>query len=184
MLYALVLGVIIVAEIAVVVAFVAYQHRFRSELVLRLRESITTYYAGTPTNNSTYVNPISLSWDFTQFNLQCCGAISKNDFANAPNWDKKNPYQPDTNLTVPFTCCPLGAAKSWTDLPTNLTVANACATTGVNAYSQGCYDRLLDIITTYKNNFIIIGSIVGVVEVLAFLFAILLYRRKEDYYSL
>jgi len=183
-LYAIVIGVIIIAEIAFIVIFVAYQKRFRSQLVTKLQDSIATYYVGTPTNNSTFVNPVSLSWDFTQFNLQCCGAVNSTDFSNATNWNRTDPYQTGVNLTIPFTCCPLGGAKSWSQLPTNFSAADTCATTGLNAYSQGCYDRLLDVIATYKKNFIIGGVIVGVVEVLAFIFAILLYRRKDDYDSL
>lgn len=183
-LYALVIGLIIVAEVVLVVVFVARQTQFRSELVTKLRTSIAIYYVGPPINNATTSNPVSLSWDFAQFNLQCCGAISKNDFSSAENWNRTNPYQPTTNLTIPFTCCPLTGAKSWTDLPTNLTEANECAKTGVNGYAQGCYDRLLDVIATYKQNFIIGLSIVGVIEVLAFIFAITLYCRKDDYDSL
>jgi len=183
-IYAIIIGAILIAEIAIIVIFVAYQNQFRSELVTKLQESIAIYYVGTPTNNATIVNPVSLSWDFAQFNLQCCGATSQNDFSSAANWNHYDAYQPAINLTIPFTCCPLGAAQSWTQLPTDFSAASTCATTGVNAYSQGCYDRLLAIISTYKNNFIIGVVVVGVVELLAFIFAIVLYRRKEDYDSL
>jgi hypothetical protein len=182
--YAIVIGAIIVAEIALVIVFVAYQNQFRTQLVSTLRQSIATYYVGTPTNNYTNVNPVSLAWDFAQFNLLCCGAISKNDFSNAVNWNRTDPYQPGVNLTIPFTCCPVYLAQSWSQLPTDFSIANTCATTGLNAYSQGCYDRLLDIIATYKQNFIIGASVVGAVELLAFIFAIVLYCRKEEYKSL
>jgi len=183
-LYAVIVGAIIIAEIAIVVAFVAYQNQFRSELVTKLRDSIAIYYVGPPINNSTSGNPVSLSWDFAQFNLQCCGATSKNDFSSAVHWNQSDPYQPGVNLTVPFTCCPLNVTGSWTQLPTDLSQADNCSVGGANAYPQGCYDRLIDIISTYKKNFIIGGVIVGVVELLAFIFAILLYRRKEVYDSL
>jgi hypothetical protein len=153
-------------------------------LIPNLQDSIATYYVGPPFDNSTIVNPVSLSWDFAQFNLQCCGAVSPNDFLNATNWDRTNPYQTSANLTVPFTCCPLGVAKSWSQLPTNFSSASTCATTGVGSYQLGCYDRLIDIVATYKNNIIIGGVIVGGVEILAFIFAILLFCRKEDYNSL
>jgi hypothetical protein len=182
--YALVIGAIIIAEIAIIILFVAYQNRFRSEIVNELRASIATYYVGVPTDNTTIVNPVSLSWDFAQFNLQCCGAISKNDFSSATNWNRADPYQPGVNLTIPFTCCPLGAAQNWTTLPTNFTAADICATQNINAYAPGCYDRLLDVIAAYKNNFIIGGAVVGSVELLAFVFAILLFCRKEDYKTL
>jgi hypothetical protein len=39
-------------------------------------------------------------------------------------------------------------------------------------------------VAAYKNNVIIGGAVVGFVEVLAFIFAILLFCRKEDYNSL
>lgn len=161
-----------------------YQSRFKAELVTKLRESIATYYVGTPTNNNTSVNPVSLSWDFIQFNLFCCGAISKNDFSSATNWNRTNPYQPGADLVVPFTCCPLGVASNWNQLPTNLTAANECATKGTNVYTQGCYDRLLDLITTYKTGFIIGAVVVGVVELLAFVFSVALYRRQDSYKTL
>ncbi|CAF1290779.1 unnamed protein product [Rotaria sordida] len=183
-IYATVICLIIIAEITVVVVVIVYQGQFREELVPRLQNSIVTFYAGTPPYNSTSANSVSLSWDFAQFNLQCCGAASVNDFSNTTNWDRRNPYNESTLLAVPFTCCPLGAAKSWTQLPADLTPATTCATTGIGAYSQGCYDRLVDILLTYKKNVIIGCVIVGVIEILAVIFAIVLYRRKEDYASL
>jgi len=183
-LYAFIIGVIILAEIAIVITFVVYQNQFRAQFVVKLRESIAASYVGPPLNSATGVNPVSLSWDFTQFNLQCCGAISKNDFSSASNWNRTNPYQPETKLTIPFTCCPLSAEKSWTSLPTDFSSANTCATTGFNGYTQGCYDRLVDFIAAYKNNFLIGLAVVGVVEVLAFVFAITLYCRKTDYNTL
>lgn len=183
-LYAVVIALIILAEVALVVVFVAYQNQFRAQLVTKLRQSIATYYVGTPTNSSTIVNPVSLSWDFAQFNLQCCGAISKNDFSNATGWDHKDPYTPAVNLAIPFTCCPLNTTKSWTELPTDFSAANGCATTGVTTYTSGCYDRLVSLVVAYKNNFIIGVAVVGTVELLALIFAILLYRRKEEYNTL
>jgi len=183
-LYAVIVGIIILVEVAVVIAFIAYQNQFRSQLVAKLRESITTYYVGTPTNNSTIVNSVSLSWDFTQFNLQCCGAVSKNDFSNATHWNRQNPYQSESPLVVPFTCCPVNATGSWTELPSDFSSANTCATTGNNGYTQGCYDRLVDIIAVYKKNFLIGLVVVGVVEILAFAFALTLYCRKSDYNTL
>jgi len=62
-----------------------------------------------------------------------------------------------------------------------MTDANTCAITGINAYSEGCYDRLIDLLAQYKTYIIIGGVIVGVVEIFAILFAILLYSRKKDY---
>ncbi len=183
-LYAIIIGGIILAEIAIIIIYVVYQNRLQSEFVTKLQKSIVKYYVGTPINNSTGINSVSLSWDFIQFNLQCCGAINKNDYLNATNWNRTNPYEPNTTLIVPFTCCPLNTTKNWNGLPTNMSEANTCAITGANAYSQGCYNRLIDLLAQYKTYVIIGGAIVGVVEIFAFLFAILLYCRKKGYEDL
>ena len=180
LLYASVVGLVILAEIAIVVIFFLYQSRFRTQLVATLQDSIAVNYVGIPLNNKTVVNSASLSWDFAQFNLQCCGAVNKNDFIRASNWTRQNPYDTSKQLVVPFTCCPLNATKSWTQLPTNYSSATQCATTGETAYVQGCYDRLADILSSYKTGVIVGGVVVLVIEVLALVFAVLLYRRKED----
>lgn len=179
LLYAIIIGIIILAEIALIVTYIIYQNRFQSELVTKLQESIVKYYIGKPMDNST--NPISRAWDLVQFNLECCGALNKNDYFNATSWNRTNPYQPNTTLSVPFTCCPLNAPKNWDVLPANMSSANACATTGINAYSEGCYNRLIDLLEKYRIYIIVIGIVVGVVEILALLIAILLYSRKKDY---
>jgi len=181
LLYAAIIGIIILAEIALVILYVASQHRLKNEFVLKLQESIVKYYVGTPLNNSSSSNPVSLSWDFTQFNLQCCGVISKKDYSNTTNWNRTNPYQPGAPLSVPFTCCPLNAKKNWNGLPTNMIEANTCATTEINAYSQGCYARFIDLFNQYKIYIIIGGIVILAVEICAFLLAILLYCRKRDY---
>ncbi|CAF1209218.1 unnamed protein product [Rotaria sordida] len=183
-LYAIIIGAIIIAEIIILTICRIYYNRFKTELLSKLQESIAKYYVGTPINNSTFVNSISFSWDFVQFNLQCCGAANKTDYLNTTNWNRTNPYQLDTTLIVPFTCCPLNATKSWNDLPTNMSEASTCAITGVNAYFEGCYDRLGDLLAAYKKYIIIGGVIVGVVEIFAFIFAILLSCYKSDYYTL
>ncbi|CAF1047683.1 unnamed protein product [Rotaria sordida] len=183
-IYAIIIGGIILAEIGIIIFYVVYQNRFKSEFVNKLQESIVKYYVGTPINNSETVNAVSVSWDFLQFNLQCCGAVNKSDYSNAIHWNRTNPYDPDTNLTVPLTCCPLNTTKNWSNLPTNMSEASTCATTSVNPYSQGCYDRLIDLLARYKNNIIIGAVVVGVLEIFALLFALLLYCRKLEYHAL
>jgi len=178
-LYAIIIGIIILAEIAIIIVFIVYQNRFQNEFVYKLQTSIANYYGST--DNSTGVSPITLAWNYAQFNLQCCGAINASDYLNATNWNRTDPYQPNTTLTVPFSCCPVNVSQHWNGFPRNMTDANTCAITGINAYSEGCYDRLVDLLSQYKTNIIIGGCIVGAVEIFAILFAILLYCRKKDY---
>jgi len=183
-IYAIIVGLIILAEIAIIIVFIVYQNRFQTEFVSKLQGSIAKYYVGISINNSTPVNSISLAWDFAQLNLQCCGAVNQSDYLNATNWNRTDPYQSNATLTIPFSCCPLNTQANWNSLPTNMTQANTCAITGVGAYSEGCYYRLLDLLNKYKIYLIIGGVIVGVVEILALLFAILLYCRKKEYEAL
>lgn len=165
-----------------IVTYVIYQNRFQNELVAKLQESIVKYYIGKPMDNST--NPISRAWDLAQFNLECCGALNKNDYLNATNWNRTNPYQPNATLTVPFTCCPLDSPKNWNELPANMSSANICANTGINAYSQGCYDRFIDLLGKYRIYVIVIGIVVGIIEILALLITISLYSRQKGYQNI
>lgn len=182
LIYAVIITLIIIAEIVTVVLFVSYQNRFRMELVTKLQRSIQNFYVGTPVGNASATNPVSLSWDFIQFNLKCCGAVNQNDFSRSTNWTRANPYEGNaTNLVVPFTCCPMNVAPNWNNLPSDMSSANYCAKTGNGVYDRGCYDRLMDLILVYKKNVIIGVVIVLVVEILAVVFAIALYCRKSDY---
>ncbi|CAF3530434.1 unnamed protein product [Rotaria socialis] len=184
LIYAIIIGGIILAEIGLVIYFAIYENRFKSNFVNNLKESIVYNYVGTLIDNVTSTNPISISWDFLQFNLQCCGAINKTDYLDALHWNRTNPYKRNTILIVPFTCCPLNTTKNWSQLPKNMAEASTCAITGVNSYSGGCFDDLVDLLNSYKK-YIIIGLIVVVgIEIFAFVFAILLFRRKEEYYAL
>ncbi|CAF1269414.1 unnamed protein product [Rotaria sordida] len=149
-LYAIIIGAIIIAEIVILIIYIIYHNRFKTEFVSKLQESNAKYYVGTLITNSTFVNSIPFSWDFVQFNLQCCGAANKTDYLNTTKGES----------------------------------TSACAITGVNAYSEGCYDRLCDLLAAYKKYIIIGGVIVGVVEIFAFLFAFLLYCHKFDYDAL
>lgn len=182
LIYAVVISLIIIAEVTVLILFVGYQNRFRIELVSRLQHSIQNYYVGTPIGDRKTSNPISLAWDFAQLNLQCCGAVTQNDFSRSTNWTRENPYEANmANLMIPFTCCPMKVAPNWSQLPSDMSSANECAKTGNGAYDRGCYDRLMDLIVVYKKNVVIGVAIVFVVEILAVIFAISLYCRKSDY---
>lgn len=166
-----------------VLFFFTYYSRFKKEIFADLQNSIANDYIGTAINNNTHNNPLSLAWDFAQFNLNCCGALGPNDYSQTKKWDHKDPYYPEKNLTVPLTCCPLKGTGSWDKLPDDMTDADACATTGQGAYAEGCYNRLIDILARYKRGIIIAGIIVGLVEILAFIFSITLYCRKDDDYN-
>jgi len=185
-LYCIIIGLIIVVEIAITACFVAYQAKFKSEFVSKLQLSIQTQYVGVPVNG-TATNAISLAWDFVQYNMKCCGAYNESDY-NLPNmkWNKTNPYG-GASLMFPLTCCPVNTTEgqNWDQLPlADIYTADTCAVTGVGVYNVGCYDQLVQLIRSYKTKAIIILVFVLAIELVAFLFALSLYCRKSEYNTL
>lgn len=182
--YATILTGIILTEMILVVIYFFYQSHFKSKLIDHLQNSISIYYVGKPGSTSMPMNSISLAWDFTQYYLQCCGALSPKDFSSAQNWNRIDPYGSGKTLLIPFTCCPLGPMENLYSTPKNLTATIDCATTGVKSYSIGCYDRLLILLNTYKNSFIVSVIVIVVMQIFAFLLSIYIYRRRKQYNSL
>ncbi|CAF1021183.1 unnamed protein product [Didymodactylos carnosus] len=186
-LYATIIGIIIVAEIGITIYFVSFQSKFKEQLIPKLQLLINNTYAGPPITPGSNPGAVSLSWDLIQYNMKCCGAVSKTDFNSATVWNRTNPYNSSLpQFTYPLTCCPIVAQGSWNELPLDqLRQAERCATYDQGSvYTQGCYDKLMTLIATYKNSVIIGAVVILVVELLAFIFAISLYRRKADYNTL
>lgn len=182
--YVVILSAMILAEITLIIVYIAYQYRFQVKLISHLQDSIAIYYVGVPTNDSISSNSLSLAWDFAQEKLQCCGAINASDYALALHWNRAGPTGSNNDLTVPYTCCPSTTMRDWYSLPSNATEVISCATTGFNAYSQGCYARLLDLLIVYRNYFIICVMIIGALEISALLSTIVLHCRSKEYHAL
>ncbi|CAF0844029.1 unnamed protein product [Didymodactylos carnosus] len=184
-LYSFIIGAIILAEVALTIYFVAFQSNFKDQFVPKLQQSISQNYAGPPIMGNK-PGVVSLAWDFIMFNLQCCGAQNGTDFVNTPKWNKTNPWAPYQNLSYPLTCCPIqNAPKDWNTLSEDtLKQAETCAVDGLNIYKDGCYNKLIELIGSYKLYVIIGAVIVLVIELLAFIFAIALCCRtsKEQLY--
>ena len=183
--YAVILGGIILAEIVLLIVYGVYQHHFRAKLIVHLQDSIADYYVGlSTTDDSNSGNSLSLAWDFAQYNLRCCGAINASDYSRALRWNHTDPSGSGTDLRVPYSCCPSTTMTDWYSLPSNVTDVLLCATTGVNVYRQGCYERLLALLTVYRNHFIICVTVVGALEMLALLSTMCLLCRKKEYRAL
>ena len=182
--YAIILSGIILTEVILILIYFIYQSTFQSKLIKHLQDSISLYYVGKSNPNTMPINSISLAWEFTQYYLHCCGAIGQKDYLNAQHWNRTDPYGSHQMLMVPYTCCPLGVMENLHSIPKNLSVAVACATTGVNVYTIGCYDRLLDILNAYKKPFIIGIVVIVVMQILAFLLSIYIYRRRKQFNTL
>ncbi|CAF0893089.1 unnamed protein product [Didymodactylos carnosus] len=185
-LYAIIIGAIILAEVAMTIYFVAFQSKFADVFIPKLQASIRDNYNGPPIFNNT-PSAASLAWDFVMYNLQCCGANNREDFNNTPKWNKTDPFNSTQNFLYPLTCCPLANyQQDWNTLSQNiLHQGETCAVQGNGTFSSGCYGKLMDLIGSYKTYIIIGAVIILVIELLAFIFAITLCcrKRRQDRYS-
>ncbi|CAF0932169.1 unnamed protein product [Didymodactylos carnosus] len=165
--YSILVGIIIIVEVALTIYIVSFQSKFKEQFVPKLQESISKGYQGPPIKENE-PGAVSLAWDFIMYNLKCCGAHNSTDFRNTPKWNKINPWIPEQSFKYPLTCCPMGNAwtQDWTTLSEEtLMKAQQCAVDGTDVYQTGCYDKLLDIIVSHKL-YIIIGAVaVLVIEV-------------------
>jgi len=153
MTYALILGILLIAEITIAVLAHVYKDDFRKELGKGLKKSMMEYgYNDTPLNEG---------WDSMQQNLKCCGVDSYLDWAETT-------WNPNPLNRVPTSCC--------------ITPADGCSNglIPINIYTQGCLAYVLDDIPI---NYIIYGAAgVAVVELLGIIFACCLagrFRRKR-----
>lgn len=184
LLYATILAGIILAEVIFAIIYFVYQYHWKSKLIDHLSNSIALYYVGRSSSTTMPVNSISLAWDFTQYHLQCCGAVSQQDYGHAHRWNRTDPYGSKQMLVIPYTCCPIGVMENLNTIPKNLPEALACATTGINAYTIGCYDRLIDMLSKYRTCFIASIVVILVMELFALLLCIYVYRRRKLYNTL
>jgi len=85
----------------------------------------------------------------------------------------------------PLTCCPVDAKTSWKPLDLQaFRSAQTCAVQDKGVYSDGCYPKLLSTISSYTKGVAIGSIVVVIIQLLAFIFAIILVRRKTDYTSI
>ncbi|CAF3469308.1 unnamed protein product [Rotaria sp. Silwood1] len=197
-IYAIIIGIIILFEIAITIYFVAFKSKFEETIKPKLKDAVRSTYEGPfgLQTGSTLPKPsaISIAWDFIMFNFQCCGVYNKSDFINdVPKWNRTNSWwnasmaNNTRNFTYPITCCPISSfTGDWNNLPFDkLESAAYCAINGTNIYEVGCYDKFMNLIDTAKTWIIVGAVVILVIELIAFIVALALCcrKRKPDHYS-
>ncbi|UJR10021.1 hypothetical protein I4U23_014244 [Adineta vaga] len=187
--YAIVIGLIIIFEIAITIYFVVFQTNFKDNFVPKLKQSVKDNYQGPLglEGNGPKPTPYSLAWDFIMYNFQCCGVESNTDFDGASQWNNTNPWavsMESSKFRFPLTCCPLSNVQpNWNNLPVQQLneVAN-CAVYGTN----GCYNKLVELLNSAKTWVIVGAVIILVIELITFIFTLALccrQRKDTTYYS-
>lgn len=172
--------VILVAEVAA--GIWAYTNSHDLELKIRnaVKSTVQEEYGTVHSRTETF--------DVIQKNLECCGANGPRDW-NGSSINKKKDLSGMSlsvsnslnNYTIPASCCRLGTEGSVCEKATNAKVGGNIHPA---IYSQGCIDKLVDVVKAHM--YIVTGVTIGiiVVEVLGIIFALVLcfgINRSDRY---
>ncbi|KAL4228465.1 hypothetical protein ACF0H5_011512 [Mactra antiquata] len=166
MLYAIVLGILVIGQITFVVMFFKYNSVLKGAIRKPLEETLKNYHG----LNGTEAD--SLVWNFLMQQFECCGIEGYEDFSDTKWFGGE--FGNTENLTMPLACC--------NDLPEDDDFS--CAETidsDLNNYNKGCLDALWDELLGQNQLYSYIVSI-GVIlfQVILLVFALMLYCKKDE----
>ncbi|KAK7106007.1 tetraspanin-1-like [Littorina saxatilis] len=177
--YAAIMGVIIVGEIVFVVLLFTIRDQLETTLENPLYDSLRNDYVGINSSDA-----ISLGWNFAMITFKCCGVENYTDFNDARSWQRSYDVGQglDVNLTVPIACCKLNGTFPDVTLPDNFTCALSPNSGNANI-DQGCYNALVDFLVDNSNILIGVGAAIAAVEILMFILAICVCRADSKKYD-
>ncbi|XP_052803805.1 tetraspanin-3-like [Mya arenaria] len=159
-IYAVVLGVIFLAEVIFVILLFTMKSKIDGWIQGPLEDTLNEKYTGS--NGS---DPFTLTINFVMREFECCGIKGQGDFNSTTSWRR-----PDPAMVVPYVCC----------MDTNDT---NCVTnpTSNNSYTEGCYNTVNNWLTDNKNVLIGVGSGVAAVQMLLIICSVVIccQRRRE-----
>lgn len=169
-LYAFLLALIMLAEIAAAILALMYHNQIETGLITGMRKQITNDYT---TNSSTFI-----AWNYLQQELKCCGAANYTDYIYSQWWNTSRVYVNNTQQYVPDSCCvSLGSS------PNNLQPVNwvQCQkdagrqyTSSQQLFTQGCLTQLNDWITNHSLVLMLVGFALGCSQMLGLVIALCL----------
>jgi len=190
--YAIILIIILLAEVALIIFAAVYPTAFNSTaktsvfnlLTADFKSDIVTYPNGSLGNVSTG----SGVWAALQLELGCCGSNNYTDYAQF-NWTRTAcPGQANTcYYQVPLSCCKLKSNSSLPASTNDFVNYNSCITTADagSTYQGGCTDGVINLIKSYSR--IAIGIAAGIVGleiiliILAFVMCCIASDRSSKY---
>lgn len=138
-MYAVFLGIIILAEAASIGVFFIYKDKVVATLSESLKGTIKGYTGSEDALDGG--NQITAAWNKLQTEFQCCGAVSYRDYEEATVWRKDPP-----NQVVPVSCCQPNNPKC------------SIGQSSSSIYQQNCVDSLLAFL---KKNDLIVGLVLA-----------------------
>jgi len=166
MLYSVLVGLILVIQLGAAVAAYAFQDDVEGVLRNGMEKSLNKYYQMDAAGHNDSVK----SWDFMQYNLECCGVNNYTDWATA----EKAPVVG----FIPETCCIGGAVGNCTQ---SITAQTDIDVVSKEIYTQGC-------LHTYVQSFSIdrlgtVGIVLAVVQVMGIICACMMARSIRFSYE-
>ncbi|XP_064616607.1 tetraspanin-18-like [Liolophura sinensis] len=172
--YAFLVMAILALQIASVVVAIFFNSRFETYAISWLTLVLNKYYQGPYDTSNVY----SLAWDTMMVKLQCCGANNGTDFAAQNKWNRTYIYGNNDRASIPLTCCEFNNTASFpTDMAAFISsmVNKTCPFTESDSYSStGCYSAIRSTALSYSAYVIGVGVTIGVIELLAIIFAFVL----------
>jgi len=175
--YGIFIIIIALLQVAAIVLAAVFRNKALVETEKFAKYTLTKYYT-----DKDHRDAVTLSWDFMQAELGCCGVTDFHDFEGA---EKFQQYVRSSNSgqIVPESCCFL---KNYTQNDgVNLFTPESpdCITTPTpqnSNFNKGCYDKIKRWIQDNLN--IVIGTAAGVIglQVLGIIFAFCLCKAVSS----
>lgn len=172
-LYAMLLIIIMAAEIVAGVLALIHRKKVKNELQSSMTEQVTFNY----TENSV----MAKAWNFLQQEMECCGGDNYTDYVNSNWWNNTEARTTNVSMRyVPDSCCS-GALGS-----DDWKVCQEAAKTGNlknQLYNEGCYPKMIEWFEKNSLLFMIIGFAVGGIQILGVIIACCLRSalKKQQY---
>jgi len=155
--YAFFLTVIFILEVVVVILFVFYREDTEKATNKILTDSVHKFYA-----SQEKANPFTVTFDVVMHNGKCCGITNGDDFRGATQFL-------ESGLVVPKSCCIEGIDCTRAPNPAN------------SYKDNGCFTNLIQTISDKLNMAIIVGVILGLLQIIGIVFACCVYKASGYY---
>ncbi|KAK3594624.1 hypothetical protein CHS0354_015018 [Potamilus streckersoni] len=164
--YAVIIGLLLLAEIAVVALWAAMKEKVDSAVKTAMI-SVLNLYAGPSATDE-----ISIGWNLLFIGMECCGvlgpAVSYSEFKNT-KWSQGT-------STIPYSCCNEATVNNFAN-GTN----KQCEEMSSNEYrTTGCFDAIYSWFSQYTTPAIVIAVFILVIEIIGIIFAVVLFRGIKE----
>jgi hypothetical protein len=145
--YAIILIIIVLAEVALIIFAAVYPTVFRKSAADLLNKSLNDYGEDArrlPNNTIDFThlndNGVGLGWIAIQTAFNCCGSLNSTDYKNNAKWKTANPGQ-----VVPLSCCKLKPGKELGETSADFVDLDGCQTSqsSTSTNTNGCTDAIM-----------------------------------------